>query len=69
MPFNLFTMIIRFGFDAWELWSKIMRNDAVDAYSRNYKLKEKKNSLLAILKSAAHCRIDAAISSFKKLLF
>ena len=52
MPFNLFTMIIRFGFDAWELWSKIMRNDAVDAYSRNYKLKEKKNSPLAILKSA-----------------
>lgn len=46
-----------------------MRNDAVDAYSRNNKLKEKKNSLLAILKSTAHCRIDAAISSYKTLLF
>ena len=52
MPFNLFTAIIRFGFDAWELRLKnnAKKYNAMDVYNRNKKLKEKKIILLGTLK-------------------
>ena len=43
MSFNLFTKIFRFGVDGWELWLKIMRNNLIEVYNRNNKVKEKKN--------------------------
>ena len=61
--------IIRLGFDARELWSKLMRNDATNVYDRINKLKKKKISLLVTLTSAAHCRVDAAFYRYIAPLF